>query len=184
MKHFLFFSACCLLLTANCLLPAKARAQTNVSPLPTLNCNRVNEFIVYTKQSSTELKGSFIEKNNFGENAYNVLKTIIPGSPASWIENPPLVDEFGGTTTTVTYAEELYTVTGKTDADLKYQQYLQKLKNCGYTLWKLSLNETNRIEYSYIDYTETGNLYLYLGYELVNNINWIVYLDIRWTTYK
>lgn len=161
-----------------------ARAQSGAVTLPILDCARVKEFIGYMSLSGKGLKGDFVKKNEFNENEYQVLKTITPNTYASWFENPPLVDEFGGTTHTATYAEEFYTTTTKTDAEEKCTQYIQQLKNCGYTLWEPNLNEPNRIEYSYIDYTETGNLNLYLGYQLVNQTGWVIYLDINWTVYK
>lgn len=166
-----------LLLTANCQLPTAAHAQT------TLDCAKVKEFTGYVSNKGQGLKGELVKKTQYEGTDYKALKTITPKATATYNETL-LADEIGGITTTITYGENLWTSSTKTNAEQLCNQYLEQLKNCGYPYWEPHLNDPNQIEYSYIDYTDTGDLYLYLGYQLVNQTDWIIYLDISWTVYK
>ncbi|MCG3165377.1 MAG: hypothetical protein POELPBGB_01140 [Bacteroidia bacterium] len=150
---------------------------------PALDCAKVKEFISNVSNKGQGLKGELVKKTQYQGTDYKALKTITPKAAATYNETI-LADEIGGITTTITYGEDLYTTKTQTDAEQKCQQYINQLKNCGYTDWEPHLKEANRKEYTYIDYTDTGDLYLYLGYQLVDQTDWIIYLDISWTVYK
>lgn len=161
------------------LMTASADAQTQ-APLP---CKTVDNFISQLKTPNPTLKGDFIKQNLSGEEEYAATQTLISGNKASY-HSYILVDELGGITTTSAFEEKLWTGSSLATAKEITDSYLAQLKLCGFPSWETTTDNATIKEYRWMDYDETDELYLYLGYEPINPTTWTVYLYLGITTTK